>query len=84
MNHMLQDEISNIQTRLVGKHIFGKLQYEQKVLKDKSDAFKKQFATPIDLVEAIQTYLKSESTRQLYKKLEEFVYNEGKCPTSQR
>ena len=34
-----------------------------------------------DLVAAIQTYLRAESTRQLYRELEEWAHDEGKVPS---
>ena len=79
---ILQDEITNILNGLVEKNIFGRLQNEQTVLK-RLEEFKKQFAAPteLDLVAAIQNYLRAEPTRQLYRELEECAYDEGKVPS---
>ena len=79
---ILQDEITNILNGLVEKNIFGRLQNEQTVLK-RLEEFKKQFAAPteLDLVAAIQNYLRAEPARQLYRELEECAYDEGKVPS---
>ena len=80
---MLQDEITNILNGLVQQNLYVRLQNEQTALKARREEFLQQFSsqTEPDMVKAIQNYLRAGCTRDLYRKLEDMAYEEGRVPS---
>ena len=80
---MLQDEITNINNGLAQLQLYLRLSNEQTALKARREEFSKQFSSQKepDFSKAIHNYLRAGCTRDLYKKLEEMAYEEGRVPT---
>ena len=80
---MLQDEIINILNGLVQQNHYFRLRNEQTALKARREEFLQQFSsqTEPDMVKAIQNYLRAGCTRDLYRKLEDMAYEEGRVPS---